>query len=591
MLTNSILYCLFALFFFCILLFAKKDNTSDHSAAAWIVIHSGVLMWINNMIAGIYALVSIPFTLLSVSVAYFFLSMLGIIYIRKNGIQKYKWCIWDFLFMLFIIGVALSVGIRFHTKKLLICDVTGDSCMHFHYALNVSNHGIVKGEMFFAPVNNGLFISIVKPLVKPYQYYKAFFAMGIMMLALSGCAFYAIISDTMKGLLSRVFGLIVSLLYMLGYPLHNHLMGFCYLGMSITIIALLIFFVKLYLDNVMHNNWAICLMMLGCFSLVMCYMLFAPVIYIALFISLAIGSYKKTSMRCFIKTVLEIFLIPCVLGIYYCYFCFFKGRGLSIGDAITNNGGTRGHFYSHLLILFPATVYYLVTDIKKKQHLELTVFLLCVALFAALFLLLVYTDNISIYYYSKVPYLLWLMMSFSSFYGLKYMLDTDKNAFVSYTMVICFLFFVWVFNINGRLACKANEMGYGLFSEFYRTVSFGIYDDNINLIAGFGPYDLYKVNIFRYITENLKDETVPVLGDFTNYLDVYWCEDFTGKDLSDYYYWTSGIETVVEKIATDKETNYVVLLYNTSAYNDYNTIWQKFDTVFENTAGCILKIV
>lgn len=589
MLVASLFYMLAVTAFFGAFLLVRKDDTSSHSAAGWIVIHAGVLMWVNTFIAGIYALVGIPVTLVSLAIACILLTVPCVWSIRKKGIQKLNWNAWDFAMIFCIAALAVGIGAYYHTPRLQIRDFTGDSCMHYRYAATASKTGVVKGQMFFAPVNIGVFMSITKPFLRAYQYYKAFVAMGIMMLALSGCAFYAIISDRLQSRVAKVLGLVFSALYMLGYPLHNELMGFNYLGMAVTIVMLMVYFIGLYTNGTMENDWALLILMLGCFSLVMCYMLFAPVIYIALFICLALHSYRREKTSAFVVKALKVFLVPCALGIYFCYFSFFGSRGLSIQNAINTGGGTRGRFYSYLLILLPTTLYFVLTSLKKKEHIEINVFLACVVAFAAAFIGLVFLNKISVYYYSKVPYLVWFVMSIASYYGLGYMLAQDRRSFITCVSMFGCLFLIWALNINGALLQKASQLGYAHYSENYRTVSCGIYDENLYLLPG-QPYDLRRIDLFRYIEENCEDETVPLLGDLINYIDVYWCENFTGQDLSAYYYWNMPIEEIINRVTVEKQVRHVAVMYNTSLYNDHIDLWNQFEKVFDNSAGCILEI-
>ena len=585
----SIFYAISIIAFFFIFLLVRKDDTSSHSAAAWMVVHAAVIMWINNFFYAVYSLIGIPTTLVSVAVGYLVLSVVGLFCIRRKGVQKLSWRFDDFAFILIIVAVAYGVGLQYHTPHLQICDCSGDICTHYMYAMRLSNTGWIRNEMFYAPVNNGLFISLVKPVLNPSNYYKGFIAMGIMMLALSGCAFYAALCDITKRFVSRLAGLIVSLMYMLGYPLHNELMGFCYLGMSVTIVVLLAYFLRLYIDGTMQNDWAIVMMMLGCFALVMCYMLFAPVVYIALFVTLAIARFKEIGYAGFAKLALKVFLIPCVLGLYYCYFCFFKSRSLSVGNAVVNEGGTRGRFYVYLLILFPGTVYFLISDFRRRKHLGQTVLFCASLLFSIGVLTLVFRHKMSIYYYSKTVYLLWYAMSMTSYLGLKYMLEDDKKAFVSCTSLGLCLFLIWAFNVNDKLAKRA-EAGYAHYAENFRTVSFGIYDENLYLLSVIRPYSPAKLDLYNYVRENLNDETIPLLADYINYLDFYWYQNMTGQDTDDYFFLTHDINNLIQRIGVRKETKYVMLLYDTSVYKENTLLWRRYKKVYDNDVGCILKL-
>lgn len=587
---SSVIYILVFLMLFSVLFLLKKDNCSHHSAASWLVICAAIFMWINCFIAGIFGLFNIPVTLISLTVIYIIFSVLGFYYIVKHGRQKYSWKISDFVWLLGIVIIAVIVGFYIHTPRLLIADVSGDTCMHYRYAFKVAETGIVKGEMFYAPVNNGIFIALLKPFLFDYQYYKAFVAMGIMMLALSGCVLYAVTSDFMNNRRKNIICFCAGVLYMLGYPLHNELMGFVYLGMSITIVVVLIYLFHLFRKNILDKKWAVVFMMFGCFALVMCYMLFAPFVYIALFISLAVYSFPRYGFKVFVKWALGIFLIPSILAIYYCYFNFFHNRGLAISNAISTNGGTRGRLYSYILVLVPAAIYMVVSDLKKRRFIEVTILLVIVlsCMIGALFL--VQIDKFSFYYYTKILYLLWYILFLAGFYGLHNMYHHEKNAFISYMTVITILGVIFISNINQTINTKASETGYGHLAENYRTISFGIYNENNELLHSVGEYDSAKIKLYRYIKDNLSANVVPVLGDIPNYLDVYWCENFTGQDLSDYYYWTNESGDTYNKIVEGKTVQYVLVLYGTSIYQDNKEVWDQFEKVYNTKAGCILKL-
>ena len=586
---GSIIYILSSLMLFSVNFLIKKDNCTHHSAASWMVICFAISMWINCFVAGIYGLFNIPVTLISMAIFYIIISVLGINYIRQHGKQRYVWKVFDFIWLICIIVIAVIIGFNIHSSRLLIADVSGDTCMHYRYALKVANTGIVKGEMFFAPVNNGIFIALLKPFLYDYQYYKAFIAMGIMMLALSGCVMYAVTSDLMINNRKKIICFSAGVLYMLGYPLHNELMGFVYLGMSITIVAVLVYIFHLFRKNIMDRKWAVFLMMLGCYALVMCYMLFAPFVYIALFISLALYSFPKYGFKSFVKWSLGIFLVPSILAIYYCYFNFFQNRGLAISNAISTNGGTRGRLYSYILVLVPAAIYMIVSD-HKKRNIEITILLIIVSFCMIGALFLVQIDKFSFYYYTKILYLLWYVLFLAAFYGLQNMFYHEKNAFVSYMIVMGILAVLFGSNINQKIDTKAAESGYGHLAENYRTISFGIYNENMELMRSVGKYDSSKINLFRYIKDNLSGEVVPVLGDIPNYLDVYWCENFTGQDLSDYYYWTDEAGDTYNRIVEGKTVQYVLVLYGTGMYQDNKKIWNKYEKVYKTKSGCILKL-
>ena len=73
---------------------------------------------------------------------------------------------------------------------------------------------------------------------------------------------------------------VITMLYGLGFPLNNLVFGFCYLGLGVMVINLVIYFFSFYKDNISDNFiFKIIILFILSFSIFFSYYLFMPYIY------------------------------------------------------------------------------------------------------------------------------------------------------------------------------------------------------------------------------------------------------------------------------------------------------------------------
>lgn len=90
-----------------------------------------------------------------------------------------------------------------------------------------------SGQMMpIAYTNVGLIFKALEPIIGEMNFYRAFILFDIIIFLFSAILFYFIIKNKMNTKIDFLIGIVVTIIYMLGYPLNNLLSGFYYLGIG-----------------------------------------------------------------------------------------------------------------------------------------------------------------------------------------------------------------------------------------------------------------------------------------------------------------------------------------------------------------------
>lgn len=558
--------------------------------APWICITFILTLWVNTMLAALMSLVHIPISLFSMGVAYILVSG-AIIYFYRKKCQQYIWDWLDIVILFIIAIIVIRLGIKQHGTNLQISYLTSDPGRHLQLAMDVVKERTVNG-MFYAPLNNGLFISLLSPFLKPLQYYKSFILADIIMLYLAGAVFYSVIREGLHNRGQQVLGAVAAIIYMLGYPLNNKLFGFVYLGMAVTIIAVMIYISKIYIEDDMEERLTTILLMLGCNAVVMCYMLFAPVVFVAVFMVLILKNKKNIVSVKGVIQCLEIFLLPCILAVWYCYIQYFLGQELKISTAIAANGVIYGEVYANFVFFLPIVIFALIRFIKDKRECELILFFGIFLIYMAGLLACAVLGKASYYYFFKVHHVVWMIVYWIMVLGIMELYRRERVMLVSYGTVIVFLVFMWLSGANDKIIEQEAYIGYVLNSDKYFTIGFDVFRYNKDTIEIDHTYSSSKMKLYAHALENkeVENKVIPIFADISNYEDCYWYEAITMQDMSTFYVWNSSAEAVAEDIFEKKSVPYTIILYSNPLYEEYKSDISKCEKIYENDAGCIIKI-
>lgn len=241
-------------------------------------------------------------------------------------------------------------------------------------------YGSFQGRKIGSYTNTGI---IMKCLPNEASYYNVFIGFGIFILFITGAMMYNTLEKFTKSKYGKIMALLVSLIFVIGYPLNSLLFGFEYLSLGILIICTIIHMIY-YLEeenlNFIYYIIIFALLNLGMFC---SYYLFVPFVYSALWIYFCIYSYKKEGKIVCKKNGIMLgitLLLPFFLGFIYhlmpnIYNIFNLDaqealkRSLEYSSNILNNSFKLERIYIHKLLFKHDTVnsaYNILYNTKSK---------------------------------------------------------------------------------------------------------------------------------------------------------------------------------------------------------------------------------
>ena len=300
---------------------------------------------------------------------------------KRKKIQTYFFDKKELLLVLCVIVTVFLVAFYRFRGFSTLSYISDDSSIHYRAAKIFSDQLVVLTEnnhhdliynftkmmpMFY--INCGIFLKLFSFISS----YKLFMIHDTMCLILYSLLFLVTIKNHLVTIKNNkdwgIYLYIATILYALAYPLNNMLFGFCYLGLGIMIINLLI-----YTMNFIHDDFeSNCIMNLFLlfmlnFSLFYSYYLFMPFVYLGLGIYyIILWKRNKISFTiCMLYGFLTL-VFPFVLG-----FIRFMLPGLfspktSFVTYITLNGDIYSNIAPMYLFIF-TTAYLIYDKIKYKK--------------------------------------------------------------------------------------------------------------------------------------------------------------------------------------------------------------------------------
>lgn len=235
--------------------------------------------------------------------------------------------------------------------------------------------------------------------------YKIFIGFGIFILFMTGSMMYSVLEKFTKNNFGKIVSLIVSLIFVMGYPLNSLLFGFEYMSLGLLVLCTLFHLVYYFEKEEFKRPVLLFIFALVNFGLFCSYYMFIPFTYSGLWIYFCIYSYRKNKKiicRENIITLSVTLLLPFFLG--YAYHLapgIYNIFNMDLMEALQSSANYSSHiassfdvegyvyanYYSNMIILVPLTIYYLSKNSKKdKVSFDIIFFLILFAFIAVLFL-------------------------------------------------------------------------------------------------------------------------------------------------------------------------------------------------------------
>lgn len=557
-----------------------KKSSEKQSLIVWSGITILMQYILNAILGGIYGLLKLPISCYSIFPAMLVISVFLLFINKKNGCQEYEINKLDVIFLVLLILTTLLFWTGYFRLNLLVRFVSVDASVHARFAKQIVLEHTISNNMFLPYMNDGLFMEACLFITGTRGMMHSFVFMRVLDFVVGGLAFYGIIRaySTKKGSFPSI---IITFLYLFGYPLYVLIFGFVYFGTSVTMIIGLLTVCKFY--SVIEEKYkALYILLLNCFlfSVFTTYTLFVPPVFLGLFIYQIYKLYKNSnlSLLTFIEIEAKTFVIPCVFGMIYA-FGNLKEMQAGNGGAIALEGGKYFDLYSNFIFLIPFVVSAVLKQVKNK-HEDGTLFCLLTSLtFTIMLFLLSLYGKVSTYYLSKMYNIIWMLSWIYVFIEADYLLNTDKAFVTSLAIEFVFLMVLTLTRFDNKL----NQNKTYVISGSDNFVN--IYYFNCNFLLNQGFVDERINNFAETIKENIESEEDSVIF-VGNEIDSNWFKTYYGKcDIN-------GSGNVISVLDDIEKNNYTYLCYENEAFSleDIESIHSLGEIIYSTDFATVIKL-
>lgn len=567
--------------------FCLRKSKKILNGVSWLILSLISVLCYGAMMAGIVNVIGIPVNIISMGIIYFVTSILLCIVIKKNKkTQKYKWEVYDFIYVIVFGFIIFFVSGKYFTSSIQLMFYNSDAAVHFKNAMYVLREQSVT-NMFFAPLHNALIMEMFMPFVAEVNLYKIFILIDAAKFLLETLFFMVLIRDFLDSKTMKIIGFIIAIIYTAGYPMNSYLYSFFYWGLGVMLMGYIMLMLRYYKNREIDRKIAVVGMMLACGALPVTYMIFGPIIYIISFIVLffIVKKERKIVSKENIILALKIYAAPTLLAIYYCYFDFLRNSGSTMSNLLNLDGGVYRQLFINFIWTLPFVIYMLIKAWKNKKSDEITLFTIFISTITIIMFLFVYKGKIGVYYFYKLYYPLWLLFHVLTIQAIKELWVKSKELIISLSVVFFFL----VIMCFGGLEQKIIDSERAIIQQERTSGIFDLYLFNIWLFEERDlQYPPQYFEICNYVIEELREEEkeIPLLATIDNYRMCYWYEGITGQNCKKYYGWLYSFEKVQEKIAK-KQVNYFVVYKDSPIYEEHKAYFEEFEYAFENDYGIV----
>lgn len=571
----------------------KKENLI-HS----VIISVILFLTYNIFITQIMFFVHLKSTLLNLAIVNIAFSAVFITKeIKTKTIQKYYINKLDIIAVIIILGLAITIVIMNYGTNIAVKHAVTDAATHYFASDDFYRYSTLFSRessdtikwlntpylMTGAYVNTGIFLKLFKGIIDETFLVKLYFIFDMFIWMLSGLLMYTALSTNFKNKKHQILALVLTIFYMLAYQLNSLFAGFSYLGVGLDIIIGIIIIMK----SEIKTNYKISSLFLLNLGIMFSYYYFAPVLFLSELWYIIVTN-KKQNIKIFSKqNIFEILIalvIPGLIGVIY-----FIGYPLMQANnkAFDYVGAiaTDGFIYEDLIMnIFPYLLLsevYIIYIAFKKKNTFIDKLLYLTVIFTLLIYMLMKLEFVSSYYYYKIYYMLFLVLTVSSYEILKIFVDKGKNV----TIIVSGVLIIYSFGIFSAMVLDKNWFVFDIYltngeeikddyalikdKEFYL---FEYYNNNINTMQnGDTLFCKTKGNTGRdrWVYSITKNE-----NNLTNAL-------------------TNDKITTVEKFMENSKYHYFVLLKNDYG-GEYNKVQDEvkrynLKILIQNSAGMILE--
>ena len=246
----KIIYSIFLFIIITLFMLLKKSNKKQN-VLLWLFLTLTILLAYNVLSSYILTLINLKSTLLNLTIFNILISCIMAFKLYKDKeIQKYYVKIIDIIFLVLLLILVIGIAYKQYGFPFKIKYETTDPGVHYEAAKNFYEQKVLlfKGEqtsyygyetfMPIAYVNTGILMDLAPNSLNVVDLYQVYILFDLIMLYLMGAVFYFALINTQTSKISeKVVAIILSIVFIIGYPLNSMLFGFAYLSAGILMIT------------------------------------------------------------------------------------------------------------------------------------------------------------------------------------------------------------------------------------------------------------------------------------------------------------------------------------------------------------------
>lgn len=538
----GILYMVISLILFILVILIKKSEKKQN-ILFWIILTTVIMLCYNVFESCIITALKLKSSLLALTIFNFAVAVLiGIKIFKDKAIQKYYIRVKDILAILILLMLVIFIGYKNYGYHLDIKYETTDPAVHYnsariYYEEQSTPAGDLKTTMPGAYTNTGILFTVFSNYMEEIDLYKIYIIFDITILLLIGTMFYIGIINKEDDIAKSIVALIMSILFVCGYPLNSMIFGYAYLSVGILILVAIISMTQYIKNKEINKITFLSYMFLLMYGIFFSYYFFVPVIYSSLGLYMLFDMIKnrknKSIFSIFTKEniidVIVILIIPTILG-----FCYFVLPGLISSNEIATmyiaiEGYCYRDLYSNFLLFTPFVLYYCISKIKNKENSFLNINFIITSIFIVFLLYMGLKGKASSYYYYKTYFLLSIIVMQITTKTMFELMDNKFKYFV-YSFIIIYLGILGCLVLN--IENKISEKNY-LFNPVPKMNSYvDIYSFNYTKInANAKILNESQIKAIKYLKQkDATKENTEIYGDVLQMLWINGIAKLTESD-------------------------------------------------------------
>lgn len=510
---------------------------------------------------------------------------LGIV--RKKQIQHwtYEWI--DIVCLLFPVLLVVIEAVHMFSDTLRLSYINDDAQAFFSMAMQIVR-GKKLGTYNNAYLNayvNAILIEIAEPWIRVVDYVKVFIVGDILMHLLEIGIFYSVLSKTSRTKEMRYVYPIICIFYFLGYPTFSFMSGnFVYWSTGGVLFLYLIYALIGLQHNWKERSVYYLMLVLGVWGSIACNRLYAVINTIVVLGVVCCIIIEKKEML--IKRNQKMIFGGSIMSIGIIFALFHEqvwNLLLRICASLQADGFGYTSLYKEYILFIPVIICMIVYGYRKKISCYVVTItgLLIVAITVGM-LWLCLQAQISVYYYYKIYYCLWIVMWLMAAVVLDVMIQEKRGIYAGIYMIF--------------LICLAvNQLGEK--SETDDNNFFRLYHDNLKgfqrnyagqemLQQGrYTPSEL--LDDYQYLIDYYGSDQVCFVSDYGNYMQGRWFAAIVGTE--EFYFLDNFPEVVNSYLAGNTLYPYIVMGKQSGIYGESCELLNDKNIEYEDNLIVVVK--